>query len=201
MIFLGGLLKMQIKKEEIKKKIAEVATNEFLKKGYENSSMRTIAKKAHTSIGNMYNYYPNKEALLKFIIMPTINVVEENLSNHICLEENKVLTKESALLYLEDLNNFLEKSGFKYFLNKNMIILLKLESTNLVVYKERIINDLCKHLQWHLNIEDFHYSKMIINMLIDCMKYILIEYEDSYEAYLQFSKIFRILCTGLIGQI
>ncbi|MCC0637645.1 MULTISPECIES: TetR family transcriptional regulator [unclassified Clostridioides] len=46
---------MQIKKEEIEKKIAEVATNEFLKKGYENSSMRTIAKKAHTSIGNMYH--------------------------------------------------------------------------------------------------------------------------------------------------
>lgn len=192
---------MQIKKEEIKNKIAEVATNEFLKKGYENSSMRTIAKKAHTSIGNMYHYYPNKEELLKFIIMPTINVVEKNLAKHVCLEENKVLTKESALLYLDDLNNFLEKSGFKYFLNKNMIILLKLESTDLIVYKERIINSLRNHLKWHLNIDDFHYSKMIINMLIDCIKYILIEYEDSYEAYLQFSKIFRILCMGLIGQI
>ncbi|MCC0647739.1 TetR/AcrR family transcriptional regulator [Clostridioides sp. ZZV15-6598] len=192
---------MQIKKEEIKNKIAEVATNEFLKKGYENSSMRTIAKKAHTSIGNMYHYYPNKEELLKFIIMPTINVVEKNLAKHVCLEENKVLTKESALLYLDDLNNFLEKSGFKYFLNKNTIILLKLESTDLIVYKERIINSLRNHLKWHLNIDDFHYSKMIINMLIDCIKYILIEYEDSYEAYLQFSKIFRILCMGLIGQI
>lgn len=192
---------MQIKKEEIKKKIAEVATNEFLKKGYENSSMRTIAKKAHTSIGNMYHYYPNKEELLKFIIMPTINVIEENLAKHVCLEKNKVLTKESALLYLDDLDNFLEKSGFKYFLNKNMIILLKLESTDLLVYKERIINNLCNHLKWHLNIDDFHYSKMIINMLIDCIKYILIEYDDSSEAYLQFSKIFRILCTGLVGQI
>ena len=38
-------IKMQTKKEDIEQRIIEVATDEFMKKGYENTSMRVIAYK------------------------------------------------------------------------------------------------------------------------------------------------------------
>ena len=50
-------IKMQTKKEDIEQRIIEVATDEFMKKGYENTSMRVIAYKANTSLGNIYHYF------------------------------------------------------------------------------------------------------------------------------------------------
>ena len=44
---------MQTKKDEIRKTILEAAQKEFLIHGYEGASMRTIAKKANTTLGNI----------------------------------------------------------------------------------------------------------------------------------------------------
>ena len=64
-------IKMQTKKEDIEQRIIEVATDEFMKKGYENTSMRVIAYKANTSLGNIYHYFKSKEELSKFRIITT----------------------------------------------------------------------------------------------------------------------------------
>ena len=67
---------MQIKKDEVRLKILEVAADEFLKRGYENASMRIIAQKAHTTQGNIYHYFQSKEILLEEILLPTIENIE-----------------------------------------------------------------------------------------------------------------------------
>ena len=63
---------MQVKKEDLRQQILEAAKQEFLDKGYENSSMRVIAKKANTTMGNIYHYFDNKEALLTTLLDPVI---------------------------------------------------------------------------------------------------------------------------------
>ena len=60
---------MQTKKEDIEQRIIEVATDEFMKKGYENTSMRVIAYKANTSLGNIYHYFKNKDLLLQAMVL------------------------------------------------------------------------------------------------------------------------------------
>ena len=62
---------MQTKKEEIRQEILLAAENEFYKRGYRDASMRTIARKANTTLGNIYNYFENKEALLDAVIGDT----------------------------------------------------------------------------------------------------------------------------------
>ena len=64
---------MQIQKESIKEEILKAASKEFLKRGFNASSMRTIAKKANTTLGNVYNYYDSKEAILDAVVddLPT----------------------------------------------------------------------------------------------------------------------------------
>jgi len=68
---------MQIKKTTLEKKIIEIGTEEFLKKGYIKTSVRTIAKRCEISPGNLYNYFNSKEDLY---INITMNFNEERVA-------------------------------------------------------------------------------------------------------------------------
>lgn len=59
---------MQYQKDEVRKKIIEEALSEFNKKGYEGTSIRNIAKKSNTSVGNLYKYFKSKEELHENIV-------------------------------------------------------------------------------------------------------------------------------------
>ena len=59
---------VQIKKEVIRQKILSVAREEITALGYEKMSMRKIAASCNISVGNLYTYFPNKEAILDSIV-------------------------------------------------------------------------------------------------------------------------------------
>ena len=52
---------MQVKKDEIQSKILETAQRLFIKRGYENTSLKQIAEKSNISKSNIYRYYRSKE--------------------------------------------------------------------------------------------------------------------------------------------
>lgn len=58
----------EIRKERAKK-IRDAALQLFSSKGYHNTSISEVARKAEMSKGLMYNYYDSKEALLQAIVM------------------------------------------------------------------------------------------------------------------------------------
>ncbi len=59
---------MQYQKEEVRKAILEAAVEEFGSAGYEKASMRTICRDAGVSVGNLYRYFPSREALFESIV-------------------------------------------------------------------------------------------------------------------------------------
>jgi AcrR family transcriptional regulator len=63
----GGFL-MQYQKDEMRNRIVEEALKEFNEKGYEGASIRSIAKKSDTSVGNIYKYFKSKEELHENLI-------------------------------------------------------------------------------------------------------------------------------------
>ena len=63
---------MQTIKDEVRQRIIDAAREEFLAKGFENASIRTIATKAKTSKSNLYNYFRDKDHLFYAILEPTI---------------------------------------------------------------------------------------------------------------------------------
>ncbi|NLO38537.1 MAG: TetR/AcrR family transcriptional regulator [Ruminiclostridium sp.] len=186
---------MQIKKAEVKTRIEEFSRREFLVRGYENASLRIIAKKAHLSIGNIYHYFSSKEEILESLLLPSFERIKNVIHNHIVTETNPVLLKEFE--QPEQLELFLERSHFYHFLDENLIIFLRLESTKFLEHKTMLLNTLEKHLKWHLHTNDAH-AKIMLNMLIECVKYILIQYGNSEKAKIEFTKIFRILCFGIV---
>lgn len=65
--------------EHKKGRIEDAAKQLFIRQGFHATSMRNIAARAGTSLGNLYNYYPTKEAILGSIISKYQRVVDERL--------------------------------------------------------------------------------------------------------------------------
>ncbi len=62
---------MQVKKESVSNRILKFAKIEFLDKGFENVTIRTIAKKSSISSGTIYTYFKDKNAVFEAIVNPT----------------------------------------------------------------------------------------------------------------------------------
>jgi AcrR family transcriptional regulator len=68
---------MQILKDEVKNKIEQCALEEFYQRGYKEASMRRIAAEAGISLGNLYHYFDNKEALFKALMAPAYQKAQD----------------------------------------------------------------------------------------------------------------------------
>jgi AcrR family transcriptional regulator len=65
--------------EEKKGRIEEAAKQLFIKRGFHATSMRDIAGRTGTSLGNLYNYYRTKEEILESIIRKYQKVIDSRL--------------------------------------------------------------------------------------------------------------------------
>ncbi len=61
--------------------IEDAACELFKRQGFHATSMRDISKKAKVSLGNLYNYYPTKEAIFESIIDKYLKIIDEELRN------------------------------------------------------------------------------------------------------------------------
>jgi len=65
--------------EANKERIERAAKEFFIRQGFHATSMRDIASRAQTSLGNLYNYYRTKEAILESIISKYQKVIDVRL--------------------------------------------------------------------------------------------------------------------------
>lgn len=82
--------------EEKKVVIEDAAKELFIKQGFHATSMRDIAKSAGVSLGNLYNYYRTKEAMLESIINKYLVVIDRKIKN-IFDEIDEPLERETLL--------------------------------------------------------------------------------------------------------
>jgi AcrR family transcriptional regulator len=73
---------MQIPKEDIRKKIIDVARDEFIINGFQDASMRVIAARSEITLSNIYNYFKNKDDLFCEILKPTLETLELQMQEH-----------------------------------------------------------------------------------------------------------------------
>ncbi|MEG0276334.1 MAG: TetR/AcrR family transcriptional regulator [Coprobacillus sp.] len=188
---------MQIKKQEIQDTILEVASIEFVKKGYDNASLRTIAKKANTSLGNIYNYYPSKEAILDALLLPEVEDLKNLLEEHFRLN--------TPVHDAKDIDRILDKvdvedTQLRAILCREFVLLVKTDVPKYVEYREQFLSMFRKHVAWHMNVkEDNHFIVIISNMMIDCiMHYVQCEYHTKRKKE-DFVEMFKMLCAGFMG--
>lgn len=118
----------QILKEEIKKKILDNALQSFVSNGYKNTSMKAIALKSQISVGNIYNYFKDKETLYDALVLSVFEEINELFESPPKNPFSGVDEKIEAFIEIYNSNNeifmmLLENSGNTKFENlKNTII-------------------------------------------------------------------------------
>ena len=73
---------MQILKDNIRSRILAIARQQFEKKGYSKTSMREVAELAGVGVGNIYNYFTNKDELFHEVVRPVLCALEAMLQEH-----------------------------------------------------------------------------------------------------------------------
>lgn len=82
---------MQFKKEDIRLRIVAVARDEFLVNGFRDTSLRVIAARSGVALGNIYNYFKNKDGLFSEVLRPAVEAVDDMLEKH--NDEEKLTTE------------------------------------------------------------------------------------------------------------
>ena len=150
---------MQIKKEEMEKSILQSAEREFLIRGFKDASMRTIATKAHTSLGNLYNYFPSKSSIFTAVIGDTLDKTKAFIQAHYDMHDS--LEKTENLLSIGNVDELItlypELFPFDLFLSKPFIIFIdEKRCKGTPFYEERIklIKYFSTHISEHLSLLD-----------------------------------------------
>ncbi|MGN1195708.1 MAG: TetR/AcrR family transcriptional regulator [Acutalibacteraceae bacterium] len=83
--------------EEKRKKILDVAVNEFANNGFENANINTIAKKADVSVGSLYKYFDTKADLFLTSVDYGVSSLEKILAQVVSLEEDVMVKLEKLV--------------------------------------------------------------------------------------------------------
>lgn len=103
----------QVLKDKCKLAIIDAAKKQFLEKGYKEASMRSIAKAANMTVGNLYRYFDSKEDISKYIVDEVFTKLDEvitDLTKTNISVETKVFTAKFSKAQLRDVfDNLSEK--------------------------------------------------------------------------------------------
>src|SRR5690554_318826 len=111
---------MQVLKEETRKKIIEVAIEEFYQHGYNNTNLRSVAYKSHMTVGNIYRYFKNKEELFLASTKEAFDAVKDLITDQRFLEVDFFENKQSMEMLSDRLVRVL-----KHYPKELIIILQK----------------------------------------------------------------------------
>lgn len=82
---------MQTLKDHTRRTIMDVARTAFLEDGFLKASMRGVATATGTSLGNLYNYFPSKDALFIAVVEPFTAEMEHLLESYYGLSGHDML--------------------------------------------------------------------------------------------------------------
>lgn len=190
---------MQVQKQELRESIISVAEKEFASKGFKAASMRTIAKKANTTIGNLYNYFKNKEELLDEVIGILPQDIETLFNKHV--DEN-IRINDFEILSTELVKCDLDSLGYSIFLSNKFIILMEgVEGTKYELYREEFHKKCQEHFLWHLDKSDKNRSfiEIITNAFINGVLFIAKRNKDIAKSKDDFIKLYQFICSGIIS--
>ena len=133
------------KKESKEKRINDItdaAMEIFLKKGYENTTMESIAKKAGISKGGLYHYFKSKDMILMFVNQKISEEIEKIA--YASMEMPSV--KEALMFYIENyIRYWIEHPVETTFLFLSITKIL--DNSELLKYYQQFTGDYMKNLE------------------------------------------------------
>ncbi len=89
---------MQYLKKEVRERILAAAVEEFKEYGFADASIRNIANNAEISLGNIYRYFTNKEALYFAVINPFMESVKQTIEKEFVFADRSMKEVSEVLV-------------------------------------------------------------------------------------------------------
>ncbi|KGP75364.1 hypothetical protein JT05_11065 [Desulfosporosinus sp. Tol-M] len=133
---------MQYLKDEIKNSIISAALDEFEKKGFNDASIRIIARSAGIAAGNLYRYFNSKEELFNYIMEPVSERFTALIFSDFKADANNVPVLADVM---DKIMSFYDKDSREF-----MILLDKSEGSVYQNLKENLISLIEKRMKEEL---------------------------------------------------
>ena len=91
----GSLLFMPRDKSASHIKVNRAIKEEFLEKGFEAASIRSIGSRAGMTSAGLYRHYPDKASMFEAIVSPLVSEIENWTKRHIRIKYEMTARKES----------------------------------------------------------------------------------------------------------
>lgn len=118
---------MKVLRDDVRQRIWDAARDEFLEQGYDGASMRSIARQAGMTVGNIYLYFTSKEALFDAIVAGPVGQLSQLLHMTDANEENfRLLVTTLHDVFIQNRVEFLilvtRSKGSRYETYKESIV-------------------------------------------------------------------------------
>ncbi|MBN1969074.1 MAG: TetR/AcrR family transcriptional regulator [Candidatus Delongbacteria bacterium] len=153
---------MRVLKNEVKRKILEVAEEDFLDKGFEATSMREIAQKAEVGLSNIYNYFKNKDEIFMEVLRPLLNAIDKLREDH--NKEKFINTNFFNSIELQREATYAYTNLIKKYKKELRILLFKSFGSKLHNFKEEFINKQTRTGVDYLNLMKSKYPEVNIDI-------------------------------------
>lgn len=193
---------MQYKKDELKQAILAAAESEFLEQGYNNASLRSIAKQAGTTIGNLYHYYDNKEGLFGELVKDEYNAFVYMINDHSAMTVSEKDNLSDIVTWRRILAQFIKKR-MPIFTKRFLILIDLSEGTKYETAKVEFINFVRIHFLEHIEaskqIVSSQFAQLLAEQLIYGIINIIRNYEDEDTKYQLICDLFFFNIIGIIN--
>ena len=181
---------MQVKKDDIQKKILAVSERLFIKNGYENTSLKMIADKSYISKSNIYRYYKSKEEIYETLVGPARTEIIKLLSFFFTDDFIGKYTPDKC----EEVSDVLAKIFCEYR-SGILIALRSSEGTDRKMIEQDIIGKFIEACP----IDDEGAKEMISKILIFGLTDILLKYSDEESVAKELNMLIYYHYLGLNG--
>ncbi|WP_028974307.1 TetR/AcrR family transcriptional regulator [Spirochaeta cellobiosiphila] len=118
---------MQIKKDKVYTNILDAARAEFLDKGFDGTSMRSLANKAGVSLSNIYNYFANKDDIFEQALHDVIHLLDKamiahNRGSHLTMDvyDNSEILKKQIRFFIHLIRRHQKELYILFFKSKGV---------------------------------------------------------------------------------
>ena len=189
-------------KEELRVKILEVAEKEFLENGFDKASLRNIAKCSGTTIGNIYHYFDNKEALFTALVkgeyQAFLHLMEHNKNPDIIHYDKE---QGESVPWREVFRKNLS-SMMPIFSVKFLLLIDCSGNTKYGSAKQQVLIMIEEHIQSHMRELGMQaspgFEAALAQQLLAGLLYIIRTCEDDSRKHLLISDMFAFYMAGLL---
>lgn len=181
---------MQVKKDDIKNRILTVSEKLFIKRGYEDTSLKLIAEKSYISKSNIYRYFKSKDEIYEALV----GAARAEIIN----TSDRFFTRDFIERYTLDKCDEISAILAKLLSGYHSAILIMLRSSGGA--DRKLLEDLIiKRFVEACPLEDEDIKKLISKIFIFGLTDILLEHSDEESIAKELSALIYYHYLGLNG--